>query len=342
MEQTTQFIRQNSSILSTVAFLVVILIVLYVVYSYLYPADDPTYTQFLQGEADARQSIKLDKTKVPAIFTGGEFTMSFWIYIDDFNFRSSAYKLLFSISPMQGNGTINPNGVSTIVALLTPLKNSLMVRAATARTSNPSPGSATPASSYMPDINQESVLQNLLSQKTSMEMGSSTVDAPCDIKEVPLQRWVCVTIVSSGNILDVYMDGKLARSCVLNNVVQVPRSQLGLRLGEFGGRFSSVQMWGQQLTPDIIYGIYQMGPTQTKRSIFTDFAKYLNLNVSFTGSSPGQPIMSQADINPVQSLCDMGGSAYNKGIGGLGSAAYGAGKDAYNTGQELAGSLTNY
>ena len=334
MEQTSQFVRQNSSILSTVAFLVVILVILYVVYSYLYPADDPTYTQFLQGEADARQPIKLDKTKVPAIFTGGEFTISFWIYIDDFNFRASAYKLLFSLSQMRGN-SFAPDGTSTVVAMLTPLKNSLMVRAATARTSNPTPGSATPASSYMPDINQETTLQNLLNQKTSMEMGTSTVDAPCDIKEVPLQRWACITIVSSGNILDVYMDGKLARSCVLNNVVQVPRGTLGLRLGEFGGRFSSVQMWGQQLTPDVIYGIYQMGPTQTKRSIFTDFAKYLNLNVSFTGSSPGQPIMSQADINPIQSMCDMGGSAYKNGVAGLGTSAY-------NAGQGLAGSLTNY
>ena len=42
MEQATQFVQQNSSILSTVAFLVVILVILYVVYTYLYPADDPT------------------------------------------------------------------------------------------------------------------------------------------------------------------------------------------------------------------------------------------------------------------------------------------------------------
>jgi hypothetical protein len=61
MEQATQFVQQNSSILSTVAFLVVILVILYVVYTYLYPADDPTYTQFLRGEADARKPIAMDK-----------------------------------------------------------------------------------------------------------------------------------------------------------------------------------------------------------------------------------------------------------------------------------------
>ena len=164
-------------------------------------------------------------------------------------------------------------------------------------------------------------------------MNSSTVESdPCNIKEVPIQRWVCVTIVSSGAVLDVYMDGKLARSCVLDNVVEVPRQQLALNLadqtgvnqlassgsgptGGFGGRISSVQMWGQQLTPDVIYGIYQMGPTQTQHSIFTDFAKYFNLNVSFTGSAPGQPLASQANINPFGALYNQGSQTVQNGYG---------------------------
>jgi len=124
---------------------------------------------------------------------------------------------------------------------------------------------------------------------------------------VPLQRWVCITIVSSGRVMDIYMDGKLARSCVLDSVVSVPRGNLKLRLGEyggFGGRYSSVQMWSQQLTPDVIYGIYMMGPTQTQHNIFTDVSKWLGINVSFTGSAPGQPIPGAAGAppNPFASL----------------------------------------
>jgi len=128
---------------------------------------------------------------------------------------------------------------------------------------------------------------------------------PCDVKDVPLQRWVCITIVSSGRVMDIYMDGKLARSCVLDSVVSVPRGNLKLRLGEyggFGGRYSSVQMWSQQLTPDVIYGIYMMGPTQAQHNIFTDISKWLNLNVSFTGSAPGQPIPSAGGVPPTGGL----------------------------------------
>jgi len=303
MEQATEFIQQNSSILSTVAFLVVILVILYVVYTYLYPADDPTYTQFLKGEADARKPIAMDKRRVPAIYTGGDFTLSFWIYVDDWNYKVMSHKFLFAISPE----ILGTSSVSPLVGLLTPIKNSLMVRAATVHGSHgmPAPGSAPPSVSHAPDINTESNLQNLLQNKTSMSMFESTVETPCDIKEVPLQRWVCVTIVSSGRVLDIYMDGKLSRSCVLENVLRVPRGQLVLRLGEnggFGGRYSSVQMWSQQLTPDVIYGIYQMGPTQTQHNIFTDLTKYLNLNVSFTGSAPGQPIVGGSNVNPLSSI----------------------------------------
>jgi hypothetical protein len=47
-------------------------------------------------------------------------------------------------------------------------------------------------------------------------------------------------------------------------------------------------MWNQQITPDVIYGIYMMGPTQTQHNIFTDISKFLGINVTFSGSVPGK------------------------------------------------------
>lgn len=314
MEQASEYVRQNSGMFGTVALIVVLIGILYVVYTYLYPADDPTYTQFLKGEADARKPVHVTG-KVPAIYTGGDFTLSFWIYIDDFNYRSSSSKFLFALSPEMHH----PASRSPLVGALTPLRNGLMVRANTVGSHGPTTG-APPGSSAAPDITVESGLQALMTQKTSMAMFETTVDTPCDVKDVPLQRWVNVTIVSSGRVLDIYMDGKLTRSCVLDNVIHVPRGGLKLRLGEFGGfggRYSSVQMWSQQLTPDVIYGIYMMGPTQTQHSIFTDVGKWLNLNVSFTGSAPGQPIPSYAAGAPniMQSLS----SEYNQLYAGASS-----------------------
>ena len=288
MDQATQFVQNNYGTISTITFIVVLLLILYVVYTYLYPAEDPTYTRFLKGEADARKPVRMKDTKVPAIYTGGDFTFSFWMYVDDWDYKVSKPKLLFSIGPT----AVSANNRNPLVCLLAPYKNNLIVRAHTAGKTGPTaPGSLSAASgSAAPDITVESSLQQFLNQQTSLSMFQDTLETPCDVKEVPLQRWVCVTIVSSGRVLDIYMDGKLSRSCVLDNVLHVPRGPLTLRLGEFGGRFSSVQMWSQQLTPDVIYGIYQMGPTQAQHDLFTEVAKYLNLNVSFTGSAPGQPV----------------------------------------------------
>jgi len=82
---------------------------------------------------------------------------------------------------------------------------------------------------------------------------------------------------------------------VLDSVVQVPRGDMFLSLGVFGGRFSSVQMWNQQLTPDVIYGVYMMGPSQTQHNVITDVSKYLGVNATFTGSAPGQSSVVAAD-----------------------------------------------
>jgi len=294
MDQASQFMRSNSSLLSTVAFLVVIVLILYVVYTYLYPAMDANYTRFIDSQMNAMRPIPVSG-QVPAIFTGGDFTLSMWIYIDNWNYKVSDNKFLFAISPDPVSSTAN----SPLVGILTPLQNGLMVRANTVQGQGASPaGGAMPAGAGSPDITKESALQALLKQQTSMQMfGTTVADVPCDIKEVPLQKWVCITIVSSGRVLDVYMDGKLSRSCVLPNVLSVPNGKLKLRLGEsggFGGSYSTVQMWNQQLTPDLIYGIYQMGPTQVQHSIISDLASWIGINVSFTGPSPGTSVAQAA------------------------------------------------
>jgi hypothetical protein len=324
MDQAGEMLRQNSSWIGIAAVVIVLLAILYAVYTYMYPGADPTFTRFLGGEADARQPVVV-KGNVPAIYTGGDFTLSFWVYVDDWNYKAADEKFLFAISPV----TLGPTSRSPLVGVLTAMKNNMRIAASTV---NARHGSSGPSSSAGPDITRESNLQNLLTHKTSFEMfqstvGPSTDSNSCDVTEIPLQRWACVTIVSSGRVLDVYIDGKLQRSCVLDNVVHVPRGQLKLRLGEnggFGGRYSSVQMWSQQLTPDVIYGIYQMGPTQARHDIITDVTKYLNLNVSFTGSAPGQPIPGGAGgaqpSNPFAALSSDLSSAYQSATADFTSA----------------------
>jgi len=286
MDQLRDYAQQNGGMITSIIFIGVASLILYVVYTYLYPADDPTYVQFLQREVDSRKGPVTLKHggKTPAIFTGGDFTLSFWIYIDDFNYQVAKYKPLFNIGPLIT--ATSSTSRSVLVGMLTPYKNGLMIRGAT----------STPPSA-VPDITVPSVRATMLSGQTSAAMFQNTLESPCDVNDVPLQRWSCVTIVSSGRTLDVYMNGKLSRSCILDSILQVPvgNNPCYLSLGEFGGRYASVQMWNQQLTPDVIYGIYMMGPSQAQHSIITDISKFMGLNVTFTGSTPGQTNGSAQD-----------------------------------------------
>lgn len=312
--------------IGTIVFIVFALILLYVIYSYIYPSDDPAYVQFLQNEADARSPVPIAK-KPPTIFTGSDFTISMWLYIDDWNYKVASPKFLFSL--------MNPvTGKMPIVGVLTPYKNNLVIGVDTVGS-----GSSLSMTNYL-------TLFELLNNKISMAMfdkggvegfdggalGSApiqpsppfpaapgAIDNNVEVKDIPLQRWACLTIVSSGTVLDVYIDGKLTRSNILGNQLSVPRGPLIFQMGEFGGfggRYSSAQMWSTQLTPDVIYGIYMMGPTQSQHNILTDISKYLNLNVSFTGSAPGQPIPTAASSNPFSQI----GAAAKQAYGGAASS----------------------
>jgi hypothetical protein len=318
------YVQKNSRTVSSIFFLIFAIAILYIVYSYLYPSEDPSYKILLKGDADARIPVTTNGS-VPAIQTGGDFTVSMWVYVDDWNYKTSQNKFLFSISPTLTPS--DPNQVSPIVGILTPYSNGLMIRTSRVpQGASSDPGTKnTTTSNNTPDITIWQNMNSLMTQQTSMNMFQSTVDTPCDIKEVPLQRWVCVTIVSSGRVLDVYMDGKLSRSCVMDTPVYVPnnkkKNSLYLLLGQYGGfsgRYSSVQMWNQQLTPDVIYSIYMMGPSQSRRNIFKDIAKYLNINVTFTGSLPGQAVPSTSNDTCSQSPVNQ---MYQQSIQGLGYAA---------------------
>ena len=272
MDQVTQFVQNNSAMIGKVLFLCFLLYVLYVVYSYLYPAGRPSVVSILSGQADARKPITLDTPTVPTIHTGGDFTVSMWLYIDDWNYKTSSNKFVFSIGLPQPKG----ESINVLNGVLTANQNNLLL------TASHLPNSA-PADSHLPDLSVETNLQQLLQNKTSIAMFKDMNDTVCNMVEIPLQRWVSVTVVVNGNTMDTYVNGKLRRSCVLPTVVYVPSGPLTMRLGEFGGLYSAVQMWNQQLTPDVIYGIYLQGPSQSKGSVLSGFTKMFNMNVSYTG-----------------------------------------------------------
>lgn len=97
-------------------------------------------------------------------------------------------------------------------------------------------------------------------------LSSPTVTSPntlpeCDIVDVAVQRWIHVTVSVNGRIMDVYLDGKLARSCILPNVQQFgANAQQVIRMYTFDGFYSGIHYQAYAATPDEIYSMYSSGP----------------------------------------------------------------------------------
>jgi hypothetical protein len=111
----------------------------------------------------------------------------------------------------------------------------------------------------------------------------------CDVMDIDLQRWMNVTVSVNGRIMDVYLDGKLARSCILSNVQRLSEKDLQYLVlcPTFSGYVSGIRWSNYAVAPDVIYGRYQSGPY-----ISTGFVDYLvdklGIRIQYTTSADGK------------------------------------------------------
>jgi hypothetical protein len=148
-------------------------------------------------------------------------------------------------------------------------KPSLKVRLQTkdsSGTANSVPTGATASQNQMSSMPIESLdkaTQNAVFNILQTDSGLLDSSPLCDLPEIDLQRWVNITIAANGRTVDVYLDGKLARSCVLPSFFKVDAggySAYLLSYGGFGGQIANVSMYDAALNPEQVYKNYMAGP----------------------------------------------------------------------------------
>lgn len=107
-------------------------------------------------------------------------------------------------------------------------------------------------------------IENNLKIQTTVYSSDSATDGSthtCNVDNVPIQKWVNVIISLRGRTLDVYIDGKLVRTCVLPGVAKIANNApvYITPLGGFSGFTSNVQYYGDSLNPQEAYNIYRSG-----------------------------------------------------------------------------------
>jgi hypothetical protein len=91
----------------------------------------------------------------------------------------------------------------------------------------------------------------------------TTSSNDCDIADFPLQKWVNLIVSFNGSAMDVYVDGKLVKSCVVNNGSKLGETQK-ITLGdstkiEDVGFITNVKLKASPIAPQEAWDIYSQG-----------------------------------------------------------------------------------
>lgn len=220
---------------------------LYYLYQYLFGPRTLNRSIILgrtqKADIDVSKPVTIPSSNLPGIYEGGQFTISTWIYINNWTYRSGFNKHILSIG--------GPN-FDTIRVYLGCYKPSLQIRLQTGTTTNTTSGDSLLKSQ------QNSVFGDL--QTDNGLLSGSPV---CDIPDIELQKWVHIGIAVNGRTVDVYTDGRLARSCVLPDLYKVDAGGYNatmLAYGGFGGSISTSSIYDSALNPEDMYSIYMAGP----------------------------------------------------------------------------------
>jgi|MDSV01.2.fsa_nt_gb hypothetical protein len=94
----------------------------------------------------------------------------------------------------------------------------------------------------------------------------------CEVKNIPLQKWINLVLVKYGEVMDIYIDGKLIKSCVSsasNDQSKTPDLQPILLHGKysngevveqsFTGYTTHLKYYNSTLNPSQVYNIYKNG-----------------------------------------------------------------------------------
>jgi Concanavalin A-like lectin/glucanases superfamily len=258
------------------------LIGIYYLYDYLFgPKAYNAYVlseKVTQADIDVAKPITISSDKMPSLYEGGEFSVSAWIYINNWSYRQGYNKCILRIGG---------SSFDTIRINLGGFKPKLQVRLHTKDKSAPLSSINNSPDSIQSDSLEIQTL-NAMYNVQQMEAGllDSSTPSGCDLPEVDLQRWVNIVVAVNGKTVDVYLDGKLARSCVLPNYFKVDSSYSCYLLahGGFGGQIGNIMMYDSALNPETIYKNYIAGPEQIT-GFWQWFTSFFDIGVDVTVAS---------------------------------------------------------
>ena len=200
---------------------ILFIILALVVFYYIYVG--LTSSGPITSMTDGKVAQTIDPTKLANNSGTSNYTYAIWMYVDNWNYRYGQPKVIFGRNESSANGDSNPSPSVVLGAM----QNDLTISITTYPTSS----------------------------------GGSPLVHNCIIKNVPLQKWTCLLISLYGRSLDVYLDGKLVRTCVLPGVAKVnTRAPVEITPdGGFEGYTAKFMYFDGPTNPQEAWNIYKQG-----------------------------------------------------------------------------------
>ena len=180
----------------------------------------------LSSIKSATEPEVISASGIPSGKGSTNYSYSIWFYVNNWQFRFAESKTLLSRS------STNLGNVNNPLITLAPYENDININITTY------PVSETAETSNVPVINPS-----------------------CTVKNFPLQKWTNLIVSLNGRTSDIYLDGKLIRTCVLPGVPKIdPNADINITPdGGFSGWTSNVKYWANSLNPQEAYNIYKKG-----------------------------------------------------------------------------------
>ena len=221
---------------------VIIIVLLYIVIKYVIK-DVNTLT----GLVSAQTMQKVEASSLASTSSAGStsnYTYSIWMYIDDWNVKYGEPKVVFGRMASEMDKT-QPCPLVT----LAPLENNLIVSLA-----------IYPGMDTAPIEDPSATTTTTTTTDTSEETTAVSIHR-CMVANIPIQKWTNVLISTYGRSLDIYIDGKLVRTCVLPGVARIESSTPVYITpnGGFSGWTAKFQYWPESCDPQKAWNVYKAG-----------------------------------------------------------------------------------
>ena len=234
-------------------------------------------TNKLTEMADGKTIQTITAEKLKNTNNSSNFTYSMWIFVDDWNYNYGTEKTVLerdnSPNVLLGD---KPNTLKVNIKYYDTAKSIAGASTNTSGASNIDSAATAAAcqacnSGYtcacsacnsgvpLKPTSDAASAKAIADRQLASDAGTSV--NTCQIDNVPIQAWVNVIVSLYGSTLDIYLNGKLVRTCVLPGVPRVDNNRdINVTpAGGFSGWTSSFKYWSNASNPQEAYNIYKDG-----------------------------------------------------------------------------------